>query len=133
MFLFVVFSYSFSSSFFFVFAAALAALGAEGRDSSKAISDDLPLIGFIFASIVYVYLNRVLLPSFFFAAALAALGAEGSDSSNAISDDLPTADEPLWAASLRVLPHSPTLVATANKLHPVEDLCKEVHEIYMHM
>jgi len=75
----------------FSFAAALATLGAKGSDSSNAISDDLPFIGFFCLPpfIVNVDLNRVLLPSFFFAAALAALGAEGSDSSNAISDDLP--------------------------------------------
>jgi len=52
----------------FSFAAALAALGAKGSDTSNAISDDLPFIGFFCLPpfIVYIYLNRVLLPSFFF-------------------------------------------------------------------
>jgi len=74
----------------FSFAAALPALGAEGSDSSNAISDDLPFIGFLSTSICfYVSLYRFLFVSLtvysFFAAALAALGAEGSDNSNAIS------------------------------------------------
>jgi len=53
--------------FLFVFAAALPALGAEGSDSSNAISDDLPFIGYQFTSLYsFMFLFVVFSYSFFF-------------------------------------------------------------------
>ena len=88
----------------FFFAAALAALGAEGSDTSNAISDDLPCIGSQFTSFDSICFSLSFFLLVFFVLfclflQLHLLLLQGSDSSNAISDDLPTADEPLWAAS----------------------------------